>query len=47
MSNIGFENLEQDRDVLGRIYEYFLMKFDMEFGRGAGEFYTPKDVVEL
>ena len=47
VSNIGFENLEQDRDVLGRIYEYFLMKFDMEFGRGAGEFYTPKDVVEL
>lgn len=47
VSNIGFEDLEHDRDILGRIYEYFLMKFDMEYGRGAGEFYTPKDVVEL
>ena len=47
VSNVGFTDLEQDRDVLGRVYEYFLMKFDMEYGRGAGEFYTPKDVVEL
>lgn len=47
VSGIGFEDLETDRDILGRIYEYFLMKFDMEYGRGAGEFYTPKDVVQL
>lgn len=47
VSGIGFDDLDADRDILGRIYEYFLMKFDMEFGRGAGEFYTPKDVVEL
>ena len=47
VSNIGFADLDADRDILGRVYEYFLMKFDMEYGRGAGEFYTPKDVVEL
>lgn len=47
VSGIGFDDIEADRDILGRVYEYFLLKFDMEYGRGAGEFYTPRDVVEL
>lgn len=47
ISSIGFTDLEHDRDILGRVYEYFLMKFDAQYGRAAGEFYTPRDVVQL
>lgn len=47
IGGIGFSDLEQDRDILGRVYEYFLLKFDMAYGRAAGEFYTPRDVVQL
>ena len=34
-----------DRDVLGRVYEYFLSRFAAQTGRG--EFYTPQSVVKL
>lgn len=47
ISGIGFSDIDEDRDILGRVYEYFLLKFDMAYGRAAGEFYTPRDVVEL
>ena len=38
---------EQDnsRDVLGRIYEYFLGQFASDEGKGGGEYYTPPSVV--
>ncbi len=41
------ENGEQDEDIFGRIYEYFIKQFAMEGGQKGGEFYTPKSVVEL
>lgn len=41
------ENGEQDEDVFGRIYEYFIKQFAMKGGQKGGEFYTPKSVVEL
>ena len=41
------ENGEQDEDIFGRVYEYFIKKFAMEGGQKGGEFYTPKSVVEL
>lgn len=47
ISGIGFHDIDKDRDILGRVYEYFLLKFDMAYGRAAGEFYTPRDVVQL
>jgi len=47
IGGIGFADIEADRDILGRVYEYFLLKFDMAYGRAAGEFYTPRDVVQL
>lgn len=47
IGSIGFTDLEADRDVLGRVYEYFLLKFDAKYGKAAGEFYTPRDVVQL
>ena len=33
------------KDVLGRIYEYFLSKFASSEGKNGGEFYTPVSVV--
>ena len=32
---------------MGRVYEYFLTKFALQEGKGKGEFYTPKSVVNL
>lgn len=37
----------QHEDVVGRIYEYFLSKFALVEGKGKGEFYTPKTIVNL
>ncbi len=34
-------------DTVGRVYEYFLGKFAASEGKGGGEFYTPKSVVNL
>ncbi len=38
---------EHDKDVFGRIYEYFLSHFAIQEGKGKGEYYTPKSVVAL
>jgi type I restriction enzyme M protein len=35
------------RDVFGEVYEYFLGMFALNEGQRAGEFYTPKSVVNL
>ncbi|EEY3352791.1 SAM-dependent DNA methyltransferase [Escherichia coli] len=35
------------RDIFGEVYEYFLGQFAMNEGQRAGEFYTPKSVVNL
>jgi len=35
----------QSRDVLGRVYEYFLGQFAGSEGKRGGEFYTPRSVV--
>jgi type I restriction enzyme M protein len=32
---------------VGRVYEYFLGKFALAEGKGKGEFYTPKSIVNL
>ena len=37
----------RSRDVLGRIYEYFLSRFANAEGKKGGEFYTPRCVVKL
>jgi type I restriction enzyme M protein len=37
----------QHEDVVGRVYEYFLGKFALAEGKGKGEFYTPKSIVNL
>ena len=44
--NVG-GNEAKEKDVLGRVYEYFLGKFAANEGKGGGEFYTPNSVVKL
>ena len=38
---------DESHDIIGRIYEYFLRKFAITEGKGKGEFYTPKNVVNF
>ncbi|MEC3617093.1 class I SAM-dependent DNA methyltransferase [Bacillus stercoris] len=37
---------KSEKDLLGRVYEYFLGKFASAEGKGGGEFYTPTSVVK-
>jgi type I restriction enzyme M protein len=48
ISKIGFGDDEsRSKDILGRVYEYFLGRFAAAEGKGGGEFYTPQCVVKL
>ena len=48
ISNIRVGDAEaRSRDVLGRVYEYFLSQFASAEGKKGGEFYTPRCVVKL
>jgi len=38
---------DKEQDIVGRVYEYFLSKFAIAEGKGKGEFYTPKSIVNL
>lgn len=38
---------DEGQDIVGRVYEYFLSKFALAEGKGKGEFYTPKSIVNL
>jgi type I restriction enzyme M protein len=38
---------DAQQDIVGRVYEYFLSKFAIAEGKGKGEFYTPKSIVNL
>lgn len=38
---------DKAQDIIGRVYEYFLGKFALAEGKGKGEFYTPKCIVNL
>ena len=48
ISNIDIgDEKSRSRDVLGRVYEYFLSQFASAEGKKGGEFYTPRCVVRL
>ena len=48
ISNIQVGDAEaRSKDVLGRVYEYFLSQFASAEGKKGGEFYTPRCVVTL
>ena len=38
---------DRENDLIGRVYEYFLGKFAIAEGKGKGEYYTPKTIVNL
>lgn len=38
---------DKENDIIGRVYEFFLKKFALQEGKGKGEFYTPKCIVNL
>jgi len=41
------DEVSRSKDILGRVYEYFLGRFAAAEGKGGGEFYTPSCVVKL
>lgn len=48
IADIGFkDDRGKARDMLGRVYEYFLGKFAAAEGKLGGEFYTPRSVVRV
>jgi len=48
ISGIAFQGKDGEaRDVLGRVYEYFLGGFAGSEGKRGGEFYTPRSVVRV
>jgi type I restriction enzyme M protein len=48
ISNIKIgDQASRAKDVLGRVYEYFLKEFAGAEGKKGGEFYTPRCVVKL
>lgn len=48
IGSIGLGDAEnRSKDILGRVYEYFLGQFASAEGKKGGEFYTPRHVVRL
>jgi len=48
ISKIGFgKGAKDSRDVLGRVYEYFIKEFARAEGHRGGEFFTPRPVARL
>jgi len=48
ISTIGLgDAASRSKDILGRVYEYFLGKFAAAEGKSGGEFYTPQCIVKL
>ena len=47
-SKIEFNHdIEKEKDMLGRVYEYFLGQFASAEGKRGGEFFTPSSIVRL
>ncbi|MBC8253448.1 MAG: SAM-dependent DNA methyltransferase [Ardenticatenia bacterium] len=48
VGNIGLgDEANRSRDILGRVYEYFLSQFASAEGKKGGQFYTPRCVVKV
>lgn len=48
ISDIGLaEDGHESKDMLGRVYEYFLGQFASAEGKKGGQFYTPRSVVRV
>lgn len=48
IGTIGLGDREnRSKDILGRVYEYFLSQFASAEGKKGGQFYTPRCVVKI
>ncbi len=48
IAKIGLgDDVSKSKDILGRVYEYFLGRFAAAEGKSGGEFYTPQCIVKL
>lgn len=48
IGTIGLGDKESKaKDILGRVYEYFIGRFASAEGKGGGEFFTPRCIVKL
>lgn len=47
VNGILAQGLGEQKDLIGRVYEYLLKSFAVNASKEEGEFYTPHDVVEL
>lgn len=48
IATIGLgDKVSKEKDILGRVYEYFLGQFASAEGKNGGQFYTPKCIVKL
>lgn len=45
-TNINMHDQNEEKDLLGRTYEYFIEQFAAQEGKGGGEFYTPTSIVK-
>lgn len=45
-NNINLRDHNEEKDLLGRTYEYFIEQFAAYEGKGGGEFYTPTSIVK-
>ena len=44
---ISHKKFGEEKDLIGRVYEYFLKEFAVNATKEEGEYYTPHDVVQL
>lgn len=47
VTKISHKKFGEEKDLIGRVYEYFLKEFAVNATKEEGEFYTPHDVVQL
>lgn len=47
VNKISHKTFGTEKDLIGRVYEYFLKEFAVNATKEEGEFYTPHDVVQL
>ena len=47
VDKISHKKFGEEKDLIGRVYEYFLKEFAVNATKEEGEFYTPHDVVKL
>ena len=47
VNKISHKTFGEEKDLIGRVYEYFLKEFAVNATKEEGEYYTPHDVVQL